>query len=77
MSFHGDADDQVAAFTNEAGETGALGAEHDADAFGGEITELEQRFVGGVVEADDPDVRVAQALERGRQARDDGAIPPT
>jgi hypothetical protein len=71
MTFHGNADDQVAALADEARQPGALGTEHDTDARGCQITELEQRLVGGVVEADDPHARVAQALERRRQARDD------
>ena len=63
-------DDQVAALADQPRQAGALGAEHEADALGGQVAEVEQRPLGGVVEADDPDprARLSRASAAGSPA---------
>ena len=62
----------VAALPHQPRQAGALGAEHQADALAGQVADVEQRAVGGVVEPDDPDPVVLQPGQRGRQARHEG-----
>ena len=55
----------------EARQAGALGAEHEADTFDGEVADVEQVAVGAVVETDHPDAGVLDASERCGQAADE------
>ena len=68
---HRDADDHVAALAHQSRQAGALGAEHEADAFDGEVADVEQAAVGVVVEADHPDAGVLDARQRCGQTADE------